>query len=226
MKTTRQGHNAVAVAQLSQKTPDLHNAAPVTHVPGAGEAVGGAISQFANAAGDVVARQDAQDFAREQATNHQAFQKELMMMSLAGTQAGGKIPGGRSFYTPGFTTVGASLKRQSQGGLASSFLPTAPTVGDRENTNPFPVGSGLETHPAFVNAEQAESRWGDIMQEVAGLVTAGADVWHNASKYLASSPTANTMKNMFNSLGLSFSYDPKKKPETPLSFTVKPPKRQ
>lgn len=220
--TTRKGHNAVAAANMALRDLDLHNPTPISHVPGAGEAIGQGISQFANAAGDIAARQDAQAFTAAQSEKHQAFQRELMMMSLGGVQRGGAIPGGRSFYVPGFSTSGSAVTRQTRGGLAGPFLPTAPTQGDRENTNPFPVGSGLQTHPKYVNAEQAESRWGDLLQELAGVVTFGADMWHNASRYLASSPTAGAIRNYFKDLGLSVSYDPKKKPERPLTFTVKP----
>lgn len=218
--TTRKGHNAVPAYQMMMKTPDLWSAAPVTHVPGAGEAVGGAMSQLGNALGDIFSRQSAQDFAREQAQNHQGFQRELMMMSLAGAQKGGAIPGGRSFFTPGFSTAGSSVTRQTQGGLSGIGTPTAPTAGDRTNTNPYPVGSGITTNPRFVDAEQAESRYGDIAQEFFGLGTLGADVWHNVRNYLSSSPTAARMAGWIKDLGIGVKYDPTPKP---LTFTVKTP---
>ncbi|QCS37302.1 hypothetical protein [Tortoise microvirus 82] len=220
--TTRSGHNAVAAAQLRMGTMHQISATPISHVPGAGEAVGQGISQFAGAAGNYFNQQSAQAFTADQAQLQRDFQREMLMAQLGGVQQGGSIPGGRSFYVPGFSTAGPTVTRQTQGGLAGIGTPTAPTAGDREVTNPYPVGSGINVDPRWVNAEQAESRYGDILQELFGVATFGADVWKNVSGYLATSPTWRGIKDTVKDLGLSVQYDPNKKPEVPLRFTVKP----
>lgn len=221
--TTRKGHNAVPAYQMMMDRPYLHNSSTVPHVPGAGEAVGQGISNFASAAGDYFKTQSAQEFMRQQAEQHQGFQRELMMMSLGGVQQGGAIPGGRSFYTPGFTTSGPTIKRQTQGGLASNPLASPePTVGEVTRTNPWPSWMGMEASPYRVDAEAAETAHGDIMQEVWGLYNTLEDLRWNGAKYLASSPTATKIKGLFKDLGLSFSYDPKKRANQPLMLTVRP----
>lgn len=51
-----------------------------------------------------------------------------------------------------------------------------PQPGKASVTNPLPVG---EVNPHFVDAEQWETRYGDLAQEFGGLVNVFADTYHN-----------------------------------------------
>lgn len=53
------------------------------------------------------------------------------------------------------------------------------TPGQRTATNPWPVGSGIAINPRLPDAEMAETRYGDIVQEVFGVGTLAGDVYQN-----------------------------------------------
>lgn len=207
--TTRRGHNAGLAAQIQLQgglqTPFQEGVSETVNIPSVAQAVGQAGTAAFNVLRD--------DYVREQA---QDFQREMLNTQLGAVQRNA-MP--RSFYVPGFSTSGPITTTTTRGGLAGVGTPTAPTAGDRTNTNPFPVGSGIDTNPRFVDAEQAESRYGDIMQEVFGLLNLGADAVTNVGGYLKTSPTAQRISDFVSGLGLSVKYDPKPKP---LTFTVKP----
>jgi hypothetical protein len=165
--TTRTGHNAAAAYQMRMQQPFFVGSAPTVHVPGAGESVGAGIKATASALNDAHVRDTAQD-----------FQRELLDRQLEAVQYG--TPMSRSFYVPGFSTSGGTtVTPKTQGGLSSQL--TIPEPGDRTATNPFPVQTGFRVDPNSPDAEQAETRYGDIMQEVFGAYNLGNDLVYNAS---------------------------------------------
>lgn len=145
--TTRKGHNAVAAFQMMMPQLDLRTPGQVTQVPSMLEVAGKAGSAAFNAYNTEQTRLEAQD-----------FQRALLDKTLEATQYG--TPNSRSFYVPGFSTSGPTVTRGPQGG-GLSIKP-----GDREYTSPWPR-TGVD--PTLPDAEQAESRYGDIAQEIFGL---------------------------------------------------------
>lgn len=73
-------------------------------------------------------------------------------------------------------STAAPRKAGIQPALAKQVPPTA---GGTTVTNPLPARFGGEVNPGFVDAEAWETRYGDIAQEVGGLLNVGADIYWN-----------------------------------------------
>lgn len=153
-KQTVTGHNAAAAFQLMSPQVYTRGASTAPHSANIGGAVANGLSDGFNAFMDVVNRNQTQQ-----------FQKELLGMQLDAVQRSG-FKGSRSFSVPTMKTSGSISTTKMVGGLAG--MPGDISVGDREWTNPFPTGTNLKVDPTVPNAEQAETRYGDILQELFG----------------------------------------------------------
>jgi hypothetical protein len=77
----------------------------------------------------------------------------------------------KSEYKFGEVPVATGTRNVSVGPLPEAGITTV--------TNPNPVNSGQEVHPHFKDAEHSETRYGDLVQEVAGLQNLIADGYWN-----------------------------------------------
>jgi Sec-independent protein translocase protein TatA len=66
--------------------------------------------------------------------------------------------------------------RMSSGNIATGGPIEA---GRRTATNPYPVSSGLKVDPDQPDAEMSETRYGEIISNIAGAYIFGRDVWYN-----------------------------------------------
>lgn len=64
-----------------------------------------------------------------------------------------------------------------------------PFAGETMVTNPYPVGSRWQVNPDFKDAEMSETRYGDIIQEIAGVGNLVVDTAHNVNRLVSRLPT-------------------------------------
>lgn len=75
----------------------------------------------------------------------------------------------------GNVPVATGMRNKS--GKAALTQQAKPQQGQTTVTNP--IGHGFEANPALVDAEAWETRYGDIAQEIGGVVNAVGDAYHN-----------------------------------------------
>lgn len=142
------------------------SAAPQTAVASPAQAIVGGIADGFKYYSDGQIRQDNQDFQRGLLNlSLDAASKRLLAPGVGGGNVGGASTNGLN------GALSAIVK-----GLGQL---TMPKTGDRNATNPNSVGSGWKIDPTVVDAEQGETRYGDIAQELFGIKNAISDTMYN-----------------------------------------------
>ena len=130
---------------------------------------------FANAVGDGLSRgiQAAFDY---NPLDEEKSQLELQIMKGQLTRINQDIA---SATRLGGAPVATGSRYQSGGGELGKQTP--PTVGPTSITNPLPKVGGYSptVNTNLVDAEAWETRYGDIAQEVGGLINVFGDAYHN-----------------------------------------------
>lgn len=72
---------------------------------------------------------------------------------------------------------------------------TVPEADKFEDRPKLKAGADWGTHPQWVNAEDIEKRYGDVVQEIYGIGTLGADTWHNWENWAKSQTAAHGVNN-------------------------------
>lgn len=174
------GHNAAAAAQIA--VPDVFQwgGRQAAEIPSIGSVAANALST-----GFSIYQDGANRLA------DQAFQKEMLGLQLNAVQAS-NARRSRSFNVP--FTVGAGTATRSGGGgtyLRSPFSDASIEAGQRTATNPYRMGN---VDPTVPDAEMAETRYGDLGQELFGATNALNDLWYgitgktSAERYKAWEP--------------------------------------
>lgn len=132
---------------------------------------GQAIAGVANAFGDFLQNFDPfEDKMRE-------VQYRTMQAQLDGLQLDNSSKRKLMFDPPAVSGRRTVTAGPVLGSKASK--PQPPSLENPTLTNPFPMSDGSLVNPGFVDAEAWETRYGDIAQEIGGMINLGADAYAN-----------------------------------------------
>lgn len=105
-------------------------------------------------------------------------QYRTMEAQLANLQADTALKG-RQYMFDVPAVSGRRMKTAASALGSKASKPQPPSLENPTITNPFPMSDGSLVNPSFVDAEAWETRYGDIAQEIGGMLNLSADAYAN-----------------------------------------------